>query len=289
MSQTISPLRYPGGKAKLFQFVKKIILSNNINDGYYVEAYAGGASIALQLLQEDIISEVVINDLDRSIYAFWYSILNYPEEFCQRLLRTRVTINQWMLQREVQKQKATVDLFDLGFSTFFLNRTNRSGIINAGVIGGIEQAGEWKIDARFNKEELINRIMKISKWKDRIHLFNTDACIFINNIGYHLPDNSLCYFDPPYFVQGKNLYVNYYNRDDHKQVADVIRALPKNWIVTYDSVVDIKNLYFDKRQFDYTLNYTAGKATKGTEVMIYSDELFMPELDSILNTICIVQ
>ena len=169
-----SPLRYPGGKAKLVSYFKKLILDNNLKNGTYIEVYAGGASIALSLLIENYVSKVIINDNDKSIYALWKSILDYPKEFCKMIEINPVDIKNWKIQKQRQKNKDKYDLnkkrdlLALGFSTFFLNRTNRSGIINAGVIGGLNQEGEWKIDARYNKENLISKIKLISRYKNQI-------------------------------------------------------------------------------------------------------------------------
>ena len=152
-----SPLRYPGGKNKLARFIASLCVSNNIS-GHYVEPYTGGASVALKLLLDGYVNEITINDLDRSIYAFWHSILTNTNKFCRKIRNTEVTLNNWKRFRKIFLNKEKASLFDLGFATFFLNRTNRSGIINGGVIGGVKQKGEYKIDCRFNKDNLIDRI-----------------------------------------------------------------------------------------------------------------------------------
>jgi DNA adenine methylase len=164
----------------------------------------------------------------------------------------------------------------VGFSTFYINRTNRSGILNAGVIGGKEQTGNWKIDARFNKKDLINRIQRIAAYKEKIELHNCDAVKLVKTLRKTLPTKSLFYFDPPYYVKGKDLYLNYYQDRDHQEIATEIRKVNKQkWIVTYDSVPSIKNLYTDFRQVKYNLNYSAAKPSKGEELMIFSDNLFI--------------
>ncbi|MGB2580420.1 MAG: DNA adenine methylase, partial [Minisyncoccia bacterium] len=163
-----SPLRYPGGKNKLAKFVALVCEKNNIS-GHYVEPYAGGASVALHLLINGYVKEITINDFDRSIYAFWHSVLNNTEKFCKMIESADMTVRNWLEQKEVQKNKAKVGLLELGFSTFFLNRTNRSGVINGGVIGGLEQKGNFKIDCRFNKKELIERVRLIAGYKQNIH------------------------------------------------------------------------------------------------------------------------
>lgn len=269
-----SPLRYPGGKGRLVSYFKQLFEENRLKQGIYVEPYVGGASIALSLLIEGYASKVIINDKDKSIYALWYSILNHPRKLCNLIKKTPLTIESWRTQKEIQRNKEKCDLVTLGFSTFFLNRTNRSGIINAGVIGGLEQKGEWKIDARYNKEELIKRIKKISMYKSKIKLFNEDAIRLIKRLKQTLPSKTLIYLDPPYYNKGKELYLNYYLDDDHKEIAKEINKTKKQkWVITYDDAKLIRSLYKNNSKEKYLLSYSAGKSKIGSELIIFSDNL----------------
>lgn len=271
-----SPLRYPGGKAKVSNYFKKVFKENALYDGIYVEPYAGGASVGLTLLFTGYASKIIINDIDRSIFAFWHSVLNKTDELCKLIKDTPVNVDTWVQQMNIQKEKTKFGLLKVGFSTFFINRTNRSGILRAGVIGGREQAGLWKIDARFNKEDLIRRIERIASYKNKIELHNSDAVKLVSLLRKKLSKKSLFYFDPPYYVKGKDLYLNYYQEKDHKEVADEIAKVEKQkWIVTYDSVQPIKKLYNKYRQRNFYLNYSAAQPTKGEEVMIFSDNLIV--------------
>ncbi|MDP1803137.1 MAG: DNA adenine methylase [Bacteroidota bacterium] len=271
-----SPLRYPGGKGKIANFIKSIFEKNLLNDGCYVEPYAGGASVALSLLFGEYASQIIINDFDKAIFSFWHSVLNKPDELCKLINDTPVTVDEWRHQKEIQKRKK-ISYLELGFSTFFLNRTNRSGIIKAGVIGGNDQKGNYKIDARFNKKELISRIERIAKYRDRITLYNLDAIELIKTISKNLPTQTLIYFDPPYYVKGKDLYVNAYKHDDHVLVSKMINGISKHkWLVSYDNAPEIKKMYKTNKKFTYYLNYSAVNSTSGNEVMIYSENLFIP-------------
>ncbi len=274
-----SPLRYPGGKGKIAGFIHKVFEKNLLQDGYYIEPYAGGASVALSLLINEYASKVIINDLDRSIYSFWHSAINETEDLCRLINDTNLNIREWRNQQEIQKNKAEVSLLELGFSTFYLNRSNRSGIIKAGVIGGINQDGEWKMDARFNKKDLIERIERIADYKSRIKIFNLDACVFLDKIKKEISSKSLIYFDPPYYVKGKELYVNHYKHIDHQKVADKIAMLNDyKWIVSYDSTPEIKSLYGGYKKIEYNLNYSASTASKGKEIMFFSNGLHIPRV-----------
>ncbi len=270
-----SPLRYPGGKNRLAKFIAKICVDNNIN-GHYVEPYAGGASVALYLLIENKVKKITINDKDKAIYAFWYSVLNHTDELCELIDKTKINIKNWENQKGIQKNKdREKDLLKLGFSTFFLNRTNRSGIINAGVIGGKEQKGNYKIDCRFNKQDLIKRIKNIAEFKNRIVLKNLDAIDLIKKIKKESNNkNTIFYFDPPYYLKGPGLYMNSYKENDHKKVAEEIKKIKRiHWIVSYDNVSEINKLYTGIKKFKFNLTHTAFITRKGKEILFFSNKL----------------
>ena len=274
-----SPLRYPGGKRKLANFVKLLLGKNRLLDGYYAEPYAGGASVALALLFNEYVSRIYINDVDRGIHAFWYCVLNDTEKLCKLIWDTPITMDVWERQREIQVSRSVSPL-ELAYSTFFLNRTNRSGIISGGVIGGKQQSGKWKIDARFNKGELIARIEKIARYKERIFLYNLDALQFINDIAVHFPSRSLIYFDPPYFVKGKSkLYTNFYDEADHEKLAMRISSLSTPWIVSYDNVEPIRKLYAQYRSLEYGIHYSAQSRYQGKEVIFFANQVAIPLVD----------
>lgn len=274
MSRLFSPLRYPGGKNKLFKQTKKLIEINNLNDCTYIEPFAGGSGLALSLLFKGLVNNIVLNDIDRSIYAFWYSVLNYTDELCNLIESTPVTIEEWYEQKILQENKEDIPILDLGFSTFFLNRTNRSGILSGGVMGGKNQDGSYKIDCRFNKVDLVSRIRSISQKRNQIELYNMDAVDFIQNVISNAPVNSFIFLDPPYYKKGPGLYTNYYKHDDHKHLARIIQSsIRQPWIVTYDNVEPIKKFYDGYVQTEFDLTYSAQNKYVGKEIMIFSHQL----------------
>ena len=279
MGKYVSPLRYPGGKLKVVDYIKHLYSVNDLCGGTYIEPYAGGASVALDLLFNGYAGKIKINDIDRSIYAFWYSVLNETDALCRMIYDTSVTMEVWEEQRLLQTRKQDVGLLELGFSTFFLNRTNRSGILRGGVIGGKNQGGTYKMDARYNKEDLIERIERVASLADRIELSGMDAVDLIKRYKRTPAAKTFCYLDPPYYVKGRDLYLNYYNDDNHKAVADAIKRYKGEWIVSYDAVDFIKELYQEYRQIEYYLSYSAGNPAKGRELMVYSNGLILPEMD----------
>lgn len=278
-----SPLRYPGGKNKLAKFISQICKLNHI-DGHYVEPYAGGASVALFLLLNGHVSKITINDVDRSIYAFWYSVLKDTKKFCDLIEKTEVTMESWDKAKEIQNNKDKSPLLQLGFSTFFLNRTNVSGIINAGMIGGRKQDGEYKIDCRFNKKNLIARIKLIADQKENIELHNLDAIELIDKIQKESKNSkTIFYFDPPYYLKGKSLYMNHYQHDDHEAVSEAIKGIKNiHWITSYDNTPEIKELYKDDdiQKQEYSFFHTAHTIKQGEEILFFSKNLRLPEVSN---------
>ncbi|MEI8675630.1 DNA adenine methylase [Pseudoalteromonas sp. Hal040] len=264
-----TPLRYPGGKGKFAGFIKDLFLENSLCDGHYMEPFAGGAGIALELLFEEYASHIHLNDLDPAVYSFWDSVLNDTEALVKLIHDTPVTIEQWYKQREVLTNLGDVPSLELGFATFFLNRCNRSGILKAGVIGGKAQSGAYKLDCRFNKSNLIHRIEKVALYRNRVSLYNLDAVELLGTIAKSLPQKSLIYLDPPYYVKGSGLYRNFYNHEDHVQIERSISEVKTPWIVSYDNVPEIRKIYGKHKQDAYFLSYTAQDKKVGSEVMIY--------------------
>jgi len=264
-----SPLRYPGGKTSLLPFFEKIIEDHDLEKITYIEPFAGGAGAALALLLSGKVGRIVINDLDRAIYAFWKSSVFSSAKFIKKIKKTPVTVSEWKKQKAIYNDPQA-NLFDLGFATFFLNRTNTSGILDGGLIGGLKQKSKYKIDARFNKDALTERIQQIALYKDKISIFNKDGLQLIGE--YLNKKNAFIYLDPPYFEKGATLYLNHYKKEDHEALANKLNDSPDAfWLLTYDNKKEIKSLYPDRKIVNFFLNYNAYESRKGREVMILSD------------------
>lgn len=273
-----SPLRYPGGKGKLARFVADLVRCNALVDGTYVEPYAGGAAVAMELLLTGIVKRIEINDLNVPVYAFWNAVLNDTDHLIDLIQKTPVNLETRSVAKRILKN-CKVPTTELAFSLFFLNRTNRSGILNGGVIGGNNQAGIWKIDARYNVEDLVRRIKKISRFRNKIELYNLDAVDFIKYKSSIWCENTLVYLDPPYYEKGKDLYLNYYKYDDHKSVSDATKKIMRaKWIVSYDDVLPIHDLYSAEEWLQYTIGYSARAVGRGREAMFFSPGLVVPEV-----------
>ena len=278
MPETLSPLRYPGGKSKLAPLIKYIIeekIDTNITT--YIEPFAGGAGVALNLLIGGTVENIIINDYDKAVYSFWKAIITEPNRFVQTIEQTPVTVNEWKKQKEIYITQNKKYSFELGFATFFLNRTNRSGILSAGPIGGYNQYGNYSIDARFNKDNLIHKILQISKYRQNIKIYNKDVRSFISQVISHNQENAFVYFDPPYYVKGRELYINHFQKRDHIEIQKFIsRYLNCPWVMTYDAEDTISSIYACYIQKYYNLNYSLANKGEFSELMIFSDPDICP-------------
>ena len=249
-----SPLRYPGGKGKIARFMRCIVRANGLEDGRYVEPYAGGAAVAWELLITGVVRRVSVNDINKPVFAFWDSVLNHTEELCRLINDRPITVDEWDYWKDILR-RGSDDNLELGFAFFFLNRTNRSGILNGGIIGGRNQTGHWKIDARFSKANLIERIQKIGDLRGRVEISQMDAVDFLKTKSPKWGQKTLVYIDPPYFEKGRYLYHDAYKEDDHRVVSEAIASLANmKWVVSYDDVVPIHRLYEDWNWLQYSLN-----------------------------------
>lgn len=271
-----SPLRYPGGKTQLSPFVIDLVRANDLYGGVYAEPFAGGAGIAWRLLLNGDMTEVWLNDIDPAIFAFWDAVVNRPDPLCERILRTDVTIEEWHWQRAVLGNPQAKPL-DLAFATLFLNRTNRSGILKGGVIGGKAQTGDYKMDCRFNKADLVAKIQRIHIYRDVVRLSRLDAEKCLRQWDNELPRRALVNIDPPYFTQGRDLYLSFYNPEDHARLARRVRNLAVPWMLTYDDTPEIEALYTGLPVYRKSLTYYAQVKRQASELLVLAPTLRPPE------------
>jgi DNA adenine methylase len=274
---TYTPLRYPGGKNALAGFLRDVIKANDLKNPNYVEPYCGGAGAALNLLFSEVVSDVYLNDIDAAVYSFWRFSISDPEEMCDRIASVRVTVNEWERQKlRLQSNRPTRDL---AFAALFLNRVNRSGILRGGLIGGREQTGPWKMDARFNREDLIAKVRHIARHRHRIHVTRMDALTFVRQIAQKLDSPSFFYLDPPYVQKGQSLYENHYVERDHAEIAALLRnELDHPWVVSYDQCPTVTRLYQGLPRVSYSLNYSAHHDNRsGREVIVFGPGVSAPK------------
>lgn len=278
-----SPLRYPGGKGKLFSFVSEVIKNSMIQKPVYIEPFAGGAGLALALLFNNIVDEIVLNDYDKAIYSIWKAMLTQTDEFIEMIKTTPVTVEEWYNQKEIYTNKNKKYSLELGFATFFLNRTNRSGILSAGPIGGYQQTGNYLIDARFNKSELINRVKRIATYRKKIHFYNHDIRSFIHSYVPTYRDHAFIYLDPPYYKKGRYLYKNYFTNQDHQDIHSLLTTLNCPWMVTYDNTPEILDIYQDMKAWQFDLIYGVANSGLNSELLFISNSNLLPSSSDTIN------
>lgn len=272
----VSPFRYPGGKAKLSQFLAFFILENDLLGCRLVEPFCGGAGGTLPLLKSNIIDTLVINDLNIAVSAFWFSVKNNADELIRMIRNEPITIERWHYWREVYKSEpGQYSFLELGFSVFFLNRTNRSGILHAGPIGGRNQLGNYKIDCRFNKNNLEKRISDIAEISHRIEVSCVDALDLIKKASI----NDLIYSDPPYVKEGKNIYSDFcFSEQNHIEFSNAIKRSEAKWLISYDDHPLVHQLYSTSGINVVEFSYVMNQAKVGRELLIASSMLSLPKM-----------
>jgi DNA adenine methylase len=277
-----TPLRYPGGKARFASLIAEVITINDLTGGHYLEPYAGGAGVALSLLIDEAVEHIHINDVDPAIAGFWRVATQQTAELVTMVATEPITMDAWHHWRGVMLGQEPATELERGFATMFMNRTNRSGILKGGVIGGKAQAGSYKIDMRFMRDELCARLERIGQHSERIHVYEEDAHTLLLRCHQFLPTKSLIYLDPPYYVKGAGLYRNFYKHNDHVMIAKLLgsQRFRRSWIVSYDNAEEIREMYGYAMPYAYGLHYTAQRRYMGSEVMFFSKRLQAP-LDAI--------
>ncbi|MDR1450659.1 MAG: DNA adenine methylase [Propionibacteriaceae bacterium] len=275
----ISPLRYPGGKARIAPYLAQLIRAQNYRPMSYAEPFAGGAGAALKLLVDETVKTIHINDLAPGVAAFWRSVFYNGEALATMVCDASVTVDDWRHHREVFDNPEEHDDLILGFSTFFLNRCNRSGILTACPIGGFDQSGKWKIDARFNRSDLSERIRLLGQYRRRVSVTQMDAKDFVSSVE-HMGRSLLLYVEPPYLIQGEDLYLDSLSYTDHVALAKHLGTTSVPWILTYDTANQVTDeLYRGCRAARFNIAHTAQKQHVGSEYVVFSDQLEVPSLN----------
>lgn len=286
MEKWRSPLRYPGGKIKMAPFLRQL-LKDNPKIKNYIEPFAGGAGIAINLLLNNLIDHITLNDYDIAIFCFWKSLVENNKEFMELFENTPITISEWHNQRFIFqnlekrniKNLSTSEIIQLGFSTFYMNRTNFSGILRGATpVGGLKQTGKWKLDCEFNKERLRPLLIKIGQKAENITISNLDMVNSLSSLNKgnsnYTDTESLMFIDPPYIKQGKRLYLPIKTMEDHKKIALQIKNLSCHWLLTYDAVNELMDYYnFANNKFIYSLQYKVKTHRQATEFLVISNNL----------------
>ena len=245
-----SPLRYPGSKRRLANYVRQALQLNNIRPSLYVEPFVGGASIGLQLMQYDLVDKVIFMDLDPWVASFWDTLFFDTEWLITKIRSTNVTLKLWNELKTGRPRSRR----EQAWTCFYLNRTSFSGILEkkAGPLGGQKQESEYKIDCRYPGERLIERIEKIANFRDKVWgVWNCSWEDGITSIRKEQkqkklpPKDTFYYLDPPFFEEAEDLYRYYFDEADHIRLRDYLFEFKDNWLLSYDYADQVNTLYGD--------------------------------------------
>lgn len=269
MPATYTPIRYPGGKTKLYPLLESIIRRNGLQGCAYSEPFAGGAGAAVKLLLKGDVGRILINDYDRAVYCIWKAVLEHPDETCAFVDAAELTVDEWRAHRDVYRRRDQADELELGLSSLYLNRTNRSGILDGGLIGGLGQTGPYKMDARFGRDGLKEKVRRLSDRAADIEVFNMDAEGFVSEV-LGARDGAFAYFDPPYVQKGPGLYRSSFDEAKHRSFAETVLSCRFPWVATYDDDELVCSLYGNRVKRMLDIGYSAYRASSGRELLICS-------------------
>lgn len=278
----LSPLRYPGGKARMAQFLGELFAQQvSVMDvEVWIEPFAGGAGAGLALLEARAVPEVWLTEKNPAIAALWRAVLDDHEQLAARVEAAvpDMALYDWAREQVAAAGECAED--ELAFAALVLNRCSRSGMVHpsAGPIGGKSQTGRWTIASRWNGPGLAERITHLQTLSGRIRFTEGDAIRALAGlVDCGFEDEVLAFVDPPYIREGNRLYANGMAAADHQRLADVLNASSARWLLTYDDEpVVVDELYPDRRVLAYQISNTANQARIATEYAVLSDHLALP-------------
>lgn len=265
MRPLLSPLRYPGSKRSLVRHIEELIEVNSLEPDIFIEMFAGGATVSLQLLDKGIVGQIGLIEKDPLVAAFWSVIFSETdvEWLIEQVQNIEVSLDKWRLY----KSWVPEDRRERALACLYLNRTSFSGILapTAGPIGGYTQSSEYTIDCRFPRETLVQRIRRANALRDRVaFVWQIDWSDGLKRIcemqhNEEIPQNALFYFDPPFFNKADKLYTHYFMDADHTNLRDTIVTFAQNWVLSYDYSEKLDELYSHSPQIHIDTLYSAAQ------------------------------
>lgn len=249
---TISPFRYPGGKTKLLPALMEQLSEFISNpEGTFADVFVGGGSVLLEVARQYPQINLYANDKDYWVYCFWKVVADSDSKKLEELLRlmeAKPTLELFYKLRE----ENTKDEIRCAYKAIFFNRTTFSGIFYSGPIGGKEQKSKYTIDCRYNYKKLKNKILECHHLlTGRTSVSNQDCLDFCRD---HLHDCTL-YLDPPYYHKGDILYIEKMSSNEHTKLAEFLDKAEKNWVLSYDDCVEVRELYKNQNIIDLPARY----------------------------------
>lgn len=266
----LSPLRYPGGKGRWWRVVARALAQSGLLDSHYIEPFAGGAGLALELLRRWFVKMILLNDLDFPVYCFWKCATERTDQLIRFVRSVRVNMDEWYRMKEIyaKGRSGEGDLFEIACAFLFLNRTNHSGILSGAPIGGYAQNGRWKMDVRFNRDVLAAKLETIGSMRRRIQVCRMDGVDLISQLEPTQKD--VIFADPPYYRNGHRLYLACDDHAWHERLGSVLQEETVPWILTYDDVEDVRKIYRQYRPTYVNVKYSAREKRVASEVVFTS-------------------
>ncbi len=240
----LSPLRYPGAKRRLSGYISEVLRLNGLRPKLFVEPFAGGASVALQLLTENLVDEIALGERDPFVASFWKIVFNDAEWLIDQIEKMEVTVERW---RHFHDGTFRSDR-ERALACLFLNRTSFSGILadTSGPIGGYKQVSEYKVDCRFPVATLTKRIQQAASLSDRVLFVSSGdwqkTVAKVQELRYK-KNKVFFYFDPPFYAKAERLYRFYFGDKEHEALHRRVVRIRQPWILSYDPAVPIIKLY----------------------------------------------
>ncbi|MHB1439982.1 MAG: DNA adenine methylase [Cuniculiplasma sp.] len=283
MKPTVTPLRYPGGKTWLLDYVKEFIKFHKLELKAIIEPYAGSASVSIGLLREGLVDKAYICEKDPLIVAFWNAVLNQNEEFVEFIQSLEVSLETWLSFKKylIFDSVHKYNTVELAGAFLFFNRTNYSGIIKGGPLGGKKQQSSYKFDCRFNREKIIEKIQGLHNLEGRLHVAEVDGISFMQRITSGTAENLLFYVDPPYYGAGRELYRYFFTDGDHENLSIFLKKLEHPWLLSYDDAEFIRDLYTNNEKFPVYTDYQSGNLRRNVRELLISNYLIPPLAPSI--------
>lgn len=281
----LSPLRYPGAKRWLADYITDAIRLNNLKPEVFVEPFAGGAGVSLQLLSNGVVNKIALGERDPLVASFWKVVFWDASWLTEQIGRIDVTLDRW---KEMRRSKPRSDR-QRALKCLFLNRTSFSGILanTAGPIGGQTQQSRYKIDCRFYRDTLTARIEQAHALRDKV--FFVENCTWqetiskVRHAGF-ANDRVFYYLDPPFYNKADRLYRYCFTEEDHRTLHDALDGIDQPWLLSYDLHEHITRLYSNNgtgpRKISQLYSIAAGSGPRMSQELIISNLGALPQPQS---------
>ena len=278
MKPSVTPLRYPGGKTWLLDYVKAFARFHKLSSTTIVEPYGGSASISVGLIRSQLVTDATVCERDPLIVAFWNVAIHRNEELIEYLSSLEINMETWYgLRRYLDLEKTNLqNELEAAGAFLFFNRTNYSGIIKGGPLGGKKQLSKYKLNCRFNKGRIADKIRSLKALEDKLKIIQIDGLEYMKNHALQSPDNVFFYVDPPYYGAGKDLYRFYFTDFDHQQLSAFLTGTEIPWLLSYDDAEFIRNLYQKKSNLPVYTDYQSGHLRRGVKELLISNYVIPP-------------